>query len=269
MVTAFAMKWVPPSVEYDDNELYLAANSPLRPASSSSSGVTKEHFYKTKLCVFYALQGYCIHGNNCTYAHGVEDLVSANALLASPPLPPCWSRFADSTGGESEVCKAGLSAPRLTESQEGNQSAAGWFDRGQRSHSAETTGAGGAEQRTLELSRSKPSSGRRWTTPQIRGRLAAQDLLIGSRSTLGEESLLSHTSAYPTGNGKKVLQLLLIMPSSLEVDMLHQNSWSKFCSCSTTALGLTSFTYGQILAIVASIVRIRNYLLLDKMRVVF
>ncbi|KAF4672214.1 hypothetical protein FOL46_009291 [Perkinsus olseni] len=196
------MKWVPPSVEYDDNELYLAANSPLRPASSSSSGVTKEHFYKTKLCVFYALQGYCIHGNNCTYAHGVEDLVSANALLASPPLPPCWSRFADSTEGESEVCKAGLSAPRLTESQEGNQSAAGWFDRGQRSRSAETTGAGGTEQRTLELSRSKPSSGRRWTTPQIRGRLAAQDLLIGSRSTLGEESLLSHTSAYPTGNGE-------------------------------------------------------------------
>ncbi|KAF4741834.1 hypothetical protein FOZ63_002134, partial [Perkinsus olseni] len=170
-------------------------------------------FYKTKLCVFYALQGYCIHGNDCTYAHGVEDLVSANALLASPPLPPCWSRFADSTEGESE---------------EGNQSAAGWFDRGQRSHSAETTGAG-----------------RRWTTPQIRGRLAAQDLLIGSRSTLSEESLLSHTSAYPTGNGKKVLQLLLIMPSSLEVDMLHLNSWSKFCICSMTALGLTSFTYGQ------------------------
>ena len=32
--------------------------------------------YKTELCKFYEMQGYCKYGENCAYAHGVENLRS-------------------------------------------------------------------------------------------------------------------------------------------------------------------------------------------------
>ncbi|KAF4686732.1 hypothetical protein FOZ60_004923 [Perkinsus olseni] len=197
------MKWVPPSVEHGDSELYLAANSPLRPASSSSSGVTKEHFYKTKLCVFYALQGRCIHGNNCTYAHGMDDLVSTDGLLVSPPLPSGNCRLAGSTGNETEIYsdlppRLGLADIHEGEDQYGSRR----FRRRQSPRSSKTPRSGRDGRRALRRARPKPSTGRPWNAPQIQGLLPAEDLLIGSRSTLGEESLLSHTSAYPTGNGE-------------------------------------------------------------------
>lgn len=205
MARDLVMQWIPQSATYDAKE--ASSNdkgAPRARPSSSSAANTKEQSYKTKLCVFYALQGYCIHGDNCTYAHGIDDLVSPAALLTSPPPIIDASRNAASRASQSAVpvvaFPAALDRGGLHETQEpyeGIESSRRWSSR-----SVVVSAESGREGRTrpLKYPESEPSIGRRWTTSNIRGS-APPDLLFNEPySGFVEESFLPSASALPTSH---------------------------------------------------------------------
>ena len=70
----------------DANITQAGRKAPNTSSLSPQSSSTKSHSwkpqrqnYKTKMCDFYEKNGECRNGNNCTYAHSIEELQNANS----------------------------------------------------------------------------------------------------------------------------------------------------------------------------------------------
>ncbi|EER00330.1 hypothetical protein Pmar_PMAR017189 [Perkinsus marinus ATCC 50983] len=192
MATEFSTQLAPSAFFNGNDELSIAGDSLLKTtySSLSSAAVPKEHYYKTKLCVFHTLQGRCVHGVNCTYAHGVDDLVSLSGLLDSPPSPRGYYGNPKSLPGS----LGGPFPPILRSAGKRNKHR---YDAHGTLRSADALGRG----RRMSRRRTRPrlSAGRPWTTLRSP---PAEDLLSGVRTSIGEESLLSHSSLYSTNDNK-------------------------------------------------------------------
>ncbi|KAF4664791.1 hypothetical protein FOL47_004933 [Perkinsus chesapeaki] len=184
-------------------------SSVIPPPSTSSVG--KESFYKTKLCVFHALQGHCIHGTNCTYAHGVHDLVSADGLLHSPPL------LHGSIGGSNVALPYAHEDTRPSPIYHLEETllpaAAAAARRQNRGMFPKSEKAAKNPNERKGSWRSRAKSGRRWTVPdhhtQSGSGLPVEDLLIGSRMY----------SASGTEN---------------DTSQHHHTPYNDYCACDTT-----------------------------------
>lgn len=189
---------------YDhDKSLLIGEGPPQSTSPLLSSLVSKDESYKTKLCVFHTLQGYCIHGEDCTYAHGVDDLVCSTALLTSPPPIFGCSRSAVLKG--TVVTKTASPALDLGDIYETRDQESRRRSYLQRSSCSTLLPArsGLGRGRVADYSWSNaPYMGRRWNTPSTRRPPPPEDLLSRSYSGFGNESYLSAPSIYSAVDGE-------------------------------------------------------------------